>query len=95
MPLLFEIGWHKYTHSNWLVYVNETVQLNRLMMRNNLTQQQAQARINSQMKLADKKELADFVIDNNGSLEWTKKQVLTGWTDIIGQCSGGLPPVYD
>jgi dephospho-CoA kinase len=60
-----------------LVYVDERVQLERLMNRNGLSETDALARIHSQMPLADKKVLADAVIDNNGNLEETKKQVKT------------------
>jgi dephospho-CoA kinase len=55
--------------------VDEQVQLKRLMNRNGLSETEALARINSQMPLADKKALADAVIDNNGDINETKRQV--------------------
>ncbi len=52
------------------------------MKRNELTEQEAKARIQSQMSIEEKKKLADAVIDNRGSLEETKQQllsILTSW----------------
>ena len=45
------------------------------MERNQYTEQEAMARIKSQMPLREKKKLADAIIDNNGSIEETKKQL--------------------
>ena len=51
----------------WLVYVNEPTQIDRLMSRNGYTKKDALARINSQMRLDDKRFYADIIIDNNGT----------------------------
>lgn len=53
----------------WLVYINEEEQLKRLTNRDNLTKEEAIRRIKSQMPLKDKKAKADFLIENNGSIE--------------------------
>ncbi|MFD6440911.1 dephospho-CoA kinase [Peribacillus sp. NPDC060186] len=85
IPLLFESKLTFMVEKTLLVYVDERVQLERLMNRNGLTETDALARIHSQMPLADKKVLADAVIDNNGNLEETKKQVktvLSNWNVI-------------
>lgn len=59
----------------WLVYTDEKTQLQRLMKRNNLSQDQALSRIKSQMSIEDKLKFADFVIDNTGNKDDTKRQV--------------------
>lgn len=82
IPLLYEAGWDTITNENWVVYVSPALQLERLMKRNKLTKQQAVDRINSQMLLEDKAKLADYMIDNNGSLEDTKNQIIKRWNDI-------------
>lgn len=77
IPLLFEA---KLTHlmtEIWVVYCSPSEQLQRLMQRNHLTQEQAQARINSQMSLEEKVALADVVLDNSSTLEVLLKQVDT------------------
>lgn len=45
------------------------------MRRDSCSESQAQAKVSSQMPLEKKRSLSDFVIDNNGSLEDTKRQV--------------------
>ncbi|MGE7758934.1 dephospho-CoA kinase [Peribacillus sp. NPDC097895] len=82
IPLLFESKLTYMVEKTLLIYVDERVQLERLMNRNGLSETDALARIHSQMPLADKKALADAVIDNNGDLTETKKQVkaiLSDW----------------
>ncbi len=45
------------------------------MQRNQLTLEQAQARISSQMPLKEKKKKADIVLDNNSNIEKVLQQV--------------------
>lgn len=82
IPLLFESKLTHMVQKTILVYVDRDVQLKRLMERNSLSLEEAEARIKSQMPLSEKVALADVVIDNNGSLNETKKQlseILNGW----------------
>jgi dephospho-CoA kinase len=76
IPLLFESKLTAMVEKTILVYVDRDIQLQRLVERNNLTIADAQARINSQMPLSEKIKLADAVINNNGSLDETKQQLL-------------------
>ncbi|KAA9031719.1 dephospho-CoA kinase [Niallia endozanthoxylica] len=75
IPLLFESKLTNTVDRILLVYVDEEIQLQRLMNRNQYTREEALARIQSQMPLKEKKELADAVIDNNGSIEQTERQL--------------------
>ena len=82
IPLLYESKFTELVDKTLLVFVDEDIQLQRLMERNHYSKQEALARIHSQMPLADKKRLADVVIDNSGSLEQTElqlKNVLSEW----------------
>lgn len=82
IPLLFESKLTHMVEKTILVYVDRDIQLKRLMERNALSLEDAEARIKSQMPLSDKVALADAVINNNGSIDETKKQVieiLNGW----------------
>jgi dephospho-CoA kinase len=74
IPLLFESNLAYIADVTVVVYVDPHVQLERLMNRNQLTKQEAEWRIQSQLPLKDKKDKADEVIDNNGSLQSTKRQ---------------------
>ncbi|MFP7478077.1 dephospho-CoA kinase [Terribacillus saccharophilus] len=82
IPLLFEGNQLHLVDKVVVVHVDPQIQLERLMQRNNLTEQEALDRINSQMSLADKATRADAVIDNNGSRDETKAQLeklLSSW----------------
>jgi dephospho-CoA kinase len=75
IPLLFEAGITDVVTEIWVVSCTESQQLERLMQRNNLTLEQAQARINSQMPLAEKITRADVVLDNSQTLEKLLAQI--------------------
>ena len=77
IPLLFESGLDKTYHFTDIivVYVPRSVQLERLMKRNGFSEEEANARLDAQMSIERKRELADVVIDNSGSLEETERQV--------------------
>nr|WP_285813619.1 dephospho-CoA kinase [Rossellomorea marisflavi] len=82
IPLLFESDLTWMVDRTIVVTVEEDVQLSRLMKRNELTEEEAASRISSQLPLREKAEKADAVIDNNGSVEDTLKQVeelLAAW----------------
>ncbi|XP_033926054.1 dephospho-CoA kinase domain-containing protein isoform X2 [Melopsittacus undulatus] len=76
IPLLFETNrltkLMKYTV---LVYC-PGAQLSRLMLRNGLSQAEAEARIHSQLPLEEKCRFATHIIDNSGDPESTRRQVL-------------------
>ena len=75
IPLLFEQDYADWFDEVWLVDVSKGTQLERLMARNNLSQEEAQQRIAAQLSLAEKRQRAEIVIDNNGALSATLKQV--------------------
>jgi dephospho-CoA kinase len=68
IPLLFESKLTHMVEQTWLIYADPEVQLKRLMMRDGFSETQAISRINSQMPIDEKRELADVVIENNGSM---------------------------
>ncbi|KAI8498109.1 hypothetical protein Bbelb_240530 [Branchiostoma belcheri] len=78
IPLLFETGskLHKYLYSTVVVSCDEETQLERLMARNDYAKEVAQKRMQAQMPLRNKIELADHIIENSGDLQFTKEQVL-------------------
>ena len=75
VPLLFEAGMTDLVTEIWVVSCSEKQQLERLMQRNQLTLEQAQARINSQMPLSKKKKKADIVLDNSSNVDELLQQV--------------------
>ncbi|TYR82186.1 dephospho-CoA kinase [Priestia megaterium] len=77
IPLLFESQLSYLVDKVIVVYVDETTQLQRLQKRNELLKEEANARIQSQLPLIEKVPLADAVINNNGTVEETKQQLLS------------------
>lgn len=69
IPLLFEAHFENLFDKIILVYADDEIRLKRLMQRSDLTQEQAQSRLDIQMNQGDKKALSDFIIYNNDSLE--------------------------
>ncbi|REI08616.1 dephospho-CoA kinase [Staphylococcus felis] len=67
IPLLFENGLEDTVDEVWLVYASEPIQIDRLMARNNMSIEDAKARVYSQISIDKKSRMADVVIDNLGS----------------------------
>ena len=61
IPLLFEQDYASWFDETWLVYVRRDTQLDRLMKRDYLTIEDAQARLVSQWPLEEKKRLASHI----------------------------------
>lgn len=86
IPLLFENKLEHLVDKIVVVYVSQSVQLERLMKRDNSTEQEALSRINSQIPIDEKKKLADATINNNGTIEQSYeqlKQLLKQWNITI------------
>lgn len=75
IPLLFEAQMTDLVTEIWVVYCPKQQQLARLIERDRLTIAAAEARINSQMPIAEKCDRADIVLDNSSTLEALLKQV--------------------
>jgi len=62
-----------------VVDADDDVRVGRLVARDGLSEADARRRLAAQMPLREKVARADWVIDNNGSLEHTREQVRTLW----------------
>ncbi len=80
--LIVENGIHHMLQGLIVVACDAETQLTRLMERDEYSAEDAQARINSQLPLPDKVEVADWVIDNNGTLEQTQQQVANVFQEL-------------
>ena len=80
IPLLFESNERWNCDSVWLVTADERTRISRTMARDNVSEEAIRSRMAAQMPEEDKRELADVIIDNNGSLnelyELVDKQLL-------------------
>ena len=75
IPLLFESKLTHMVEETVLVYVSKETQLKRLMERDGYNEADALARIHAQMPIDEKRKLADYIIDNNGTISETIKQI--------------------
>lgn len=75
IALLYEANFVDLVEKVAVVYVDEDVQLKRLMTRNSLSKEEAVKRIESQMSPREKASLGDFVINNSYSKEDTFQQI--------------------
>ncbi|MCK8815796.1 dephospho-CoA kinase [Natroniella sulfidigena] len=82
VPLLIEAGMEDLFEEVWLVYLPREAQIERLMARNNLDYQAAVARVESQMPLAEKKDYADLIINNDLSEQELKEELRQLWNEI-------------
>lgn len=67
--LLFESGFNKYFDKIIFIKADEKIRQKRLMERNNLSSEEADLRIKSQITETQKIPKCDFIIDNSGSKE--------------------------
>lgn len=74
-PTLIENNLHTSMDVNILVWVGSDVQIQRVMIRDDLGVDETMDRIRAQMPIDEKKKFADFIIDNEGSIENTKLQL--------------------
>lgn len=77
IPLLFENNLQHFVEKILVVTVSPEIQLKRLMERNQFSEDEAKARIASQLPLSQKEEGADGVIYNNGTIEQSKVQLMS------------------
>lgn len=82
-PLLIESGMVPMVDEVWVVMVDPDTQISRLMTRDHFTFQEAINRLNSQMPLEEKLRYAHRVINNKGTPEETRAEVVRGWNDVL------------
>lgn len=82
VPLLFENGLQGLFSATVLVYAPPATQLERLLAQRGVDRERALAIIAAQMPIDDKRTLADYVIDNTGARQDTKRQVEEVWASL-------------
>jgi dephospho-CoA kinase len=79
VPLLYETGMQDRFDAVVVIYVPRHEQQRRLMTRDALSQEAAEARISSQMDIEEKARRAEHVITNTGTFEELRERV----TDLV------------
>ena len=75
VPLLFEAGWDRYMQQIWLVTAPEDVRIQRVEIRDGLTEEEIRDRIRNQMSEEEKMERADVIIQNDEGMAKLMAQV--------------------
>lgn len=86
VPLLFEAKIDKFTKPIIVVWVDPETQIQRLLARDNSSEDDGRNRVNAQMPLDVKRSKADIVIDNTGSLDDLNEQ----FQNILVRVTGPL-----
>jgi dephospho-CoA kinase len=81
--LMIESGGYRRFDKLIVVHCRPEVQLERLMLRNGLSREAAQARIDSQMPQAEKQNYADFLIDTSDGFEPTRTRTTEVYNSLL------------
>jgi len=84
-PLLIENGLHAGMDGVVLVWVPRELQKQRLMARDGLESQAAEARLAAQLPLEEKRQHATWIVDNTGELTSTRAQVEEVWRAMLAR----------
>ena len=82
VPLLFENDLQGLFSSTVLVYASPETQVARLMQERGISRERADSMLASQMPIDEKRVLADYVIENGGTREETRRQVDEVWATV-------------
>ncbi|HLI83972.1 MAG TPA: dephospho-CoA kinase [Bryobacteraceae bacterium] len=80
--ILIETGSYRRFDRLILVSCREEQQIERAMHRDGISEEEARARLSRQMPLAEKRKLADFVIDTSGEKQDTLRQTCTVYAEL-------------
>lgn len=84
-PLLIEAGAIDRVDTIWVVSVSPEIQLMRLMKRENISRNQAELIVATQMPLDQKARFGSVIIDNSGNEAETNAFLETVWADEMGR----------
>lgn len=91
VPLLYEAEMESLADKVAVVTVNEEQRRERLWLRSNMQPDEVERRLRAQMTQEEKARRADFVINNSGALDKTRKQV----SELIKQLNISSSPKQD
>ncbi len=83
--VLIEADWTPITDQVWVVTVARDIARQRVMERNGLTAEQADARINAQLTNDERAKHAQVIIDNSGTLDELKQRVTAEWEKLTAR----------
>jgi dephospho-CoA kinase len=84
-PLLIESGLHHTVDEIWVIDVSPQIQRERLMERDKISKEKAEAMIQSQISREERRSYADVIIDNSGSMEKFKTSLEKAWETLLSR----------
>lgn len=91
-PLIFETGIDQSLDATILVTAKKEFVLERILKRDNLSQEDAQKRVDAQLSDDEKRKLADLIIENNGDLDDLYRKLSSTWKKLTGLCLPDIRP---
>jgi len=86
--VLIEAEWIPLVDQVWLVTVPPAVARERIVQRNGLTAEQADARIAAQLTNEERAKHAQVIIDNRGTLDDLRRRVMAEWERLVADGAG-------
>jgi dephospho-CoA kinase len=86
--VLIEAEWIPLVDQVWLVTVAPAVARERIVQRNGLTAEQADARIAAQLTNEERARHAQVIIDNSGTLDELRRRVMAEWGRLVAARAG-------
>ena len=83
--ILIEAGWTDLSDQVWVATAPEEQVIKRVQARNNITEEQVKARIDSQMGTDERVSYADVVVSNDQDLDALKDNVVALWEEHLGE----------
>lgn len=83
VPLLFETGMDTLCDECWTLYVDRQTQIERVMARDNVSREHAQARIDSQMSTEERNARATRAIDTGRNIERTRSELASLYNGVL------------
>ena len=83
--ILIEAGWTDLSDQVWVATAPEEQVIKRVQARNNITEEQVKARIDSQMGTDERVAYADVVVSNDQDLDALKDNVVALWEQHLGE----------
>jgi dephospho-CoA kinase len=90
-PVMIESGSYRNMEKLVVVIVDEATQIARLMARDGVDRDEALRKIRSQLPLAEKAKLADYVIDNSGDPAATAAQTRRVYEALLRDLAARMP----
>ena len=81
-PLLYEAGFDRHMDKNIVVVARSEQVVARGIERDGISAEEIKQRLEHQIPLNEKMKLADYVIDNSGAIENTRRQVIELWNTL-------------